>query len=143
MTYKSFISTVLAAALALSTLSAAPARAGSDTGKIVAGVAVGAILGAAIASNNNRQHRGGHVSRKHHDPYGGGHHRGYKGHGYKRTNLPGACRVHRGHRSGYSGRCLSGYNYSYSALPSACAVRIGGYHGTIYRDRCLNQYGYY
>lgn len=141
------------------------ARAGNDAGKVIAGIAVGAIIGAAIVSNNKKQHRNqGYVSRNQQPVYdrgydrsyrgdnGRGHNKGYRGNnnrgydnGYRqqRVNLPGACRVHSGHRSGYSGRCLSGYNYGHAALPSACAVRVGGHYGTIYRDGCLNQYGYY
>jgi hypothetical protein len=148
--------TLLAGALALASATApTEVRAGNDTGKIVAGLAVGAIIGAAIANNNKkRRHNDGYVSRRSHDTYGRAHNRGHhrshnrgykrhKGYGHRRVNLPGACRVHKGHRSGYSGRCLSGYNYSYAALPSACAIRVGGRHGTIYRDRCLNRYGYH
>ena len=150
--------TVMAGALALaSAATPTEVRAGSEARNIIAGLAVGAIVGAAIASQSNKKtkHRGGrHVSRGHHngyhagypDAYGGGQHRGHKnrrGYRDKHVNLPGACRVHKGHRSGYSGRCLSGYNYSHAAMPAACAVRVGGRHGTIYRDGCLNRHGYY
>lgn len=147
-----FTTIVMAGALAFaSALTPTQARAGNDTGKIVAGIAVGAIIGAALASNSKkRKDRGGHVSRRHHDAYGNGYHRGHKrgykrhkGHGQRHVNLPGACRVQKGHRAGYSGRCLGGYNYSHASLPSACAVRVGGHHGTIYRDRCLNRYGFH
>ncbi len=48
MTYKSFISTVVAAALAVTTLSAAPAKA-DNTAEIIAGVAALALIGVAIA----------------------------------------------------------------------------------------------
>lgn len=152
--------TFMAGAFALaSAVTPTEVRAGNDAGKVIAGIAVGAIIGAAIASNTKkRKHQGGHVSRGHQDVYGGGyervhsgghnrgHNKGYKGHdgyGQRSVNLPGACRIYNGHRSGYSGRCLGRYNYTYAALPSACAVRVGGHHGTIYRDRCLNQYGYH
>lgn len=156
-----FTMSLMAGALALaSTLTPTEVRAGNDAAKVIAGIAVGAIIGAAIVNNEKkRRHHGGHVSRGHHDGYGGhkaghyrGHDRGYDrhrghdrhhGYGHRRVNLPNACRVHKGHRSGYSGNCLGSYNYTYAALPAACAVRVGGYHGTIYRDRCLNQYGYY
>jgi len=142
--------TVMAGALALAS-AAAPTevRAGSEARNIIAGLAVGAIVGAAIASQSNKKtkHRGGHhVSRGHNDGYHDGYHRGHKnlgGYRHKRVNLPGACRVRNGHRSGYSGRCLRGYNYGRAAIPSTCAVRVGGRHGTIYRDRCLNRHGYY
>ena len=48
MTYKSFISTVLAAALAITTLSTAPAKA-DNTAEIIAGVAALALLGVVIS----------------------------------------------------------------------------------------------
>ena len=53
MTYKSFIASIMAAAIALTTFSAAPARAGDDAAKIIAGVAALAIIGAAIADSKN------------------------------------------------------------------------------------------
>lgn len=159
--FRKLTTILMAGALAFASATAPTgARAGNDAGKVIAGIAVGAIIGAAIASNNKNRHRNqGYVSRNQQPVYGRGYHRGYRGRDYRghgdrgyghdngyrqqRVNLPGACRVYRGNRAGYSGRCLSDYNYSYSAMPSACAVRIGGRHGTIYRDRCLNQYGYY
>ncbi|MGR3462169.1 MAG: hypothetical protein ACU0AX_09790 [Roseovarius sp.] len=147
--FTKFTAALMAGALALAS-AAAPTevRAGNDTGKIVAGLAIGAIIGAAIANDNKkRRYDDGYVSRQGYDAYGYSsnqdRHRGYnRGYGSRRVSLPGACRVYNGYRSGYSGRCLSGYNYGYDALPSACAVRVGGRHGTIYRDRCLNRYGY-
>ncbi|MET4101557.1 putative membrane protein [Roseovarius sp. MBR-78] len=136
--------TLMASAFALASVAApTQVRADNDAGKVIAGLAVGAIIGAAIASDNGRDRHGGGYRNSSYD----GHDRGYQGHDSygpeRRVNLPGACRVHSNYRSGYSGRCLNGYNYGYSALPSDCAVHIGGYHGTVYRDRCLNRYGYY
>ena len=48
MTYKSFISTVLAAALAITTLSSAPAKA-DNTAEIIAGAAALVLFGAVIS----------------------------------------------------------------------------------------------
>ncbi len=133
-------------ALALSTTMATPVRADDDAAKIIGGLIVGGLIGAAIANDSHNSKRSGHhVSRGHDRGPSRGHDTSYRydnGHA-KRVNLPGNCRVHSGHRSGYSGRCLNDYDYSYSALPSSCAVHVGGHHQTIYRDRCLNQYGYY
>lgn len=153
------ITTILTAAtLSLGTAFADPAlaRDRSDNANLLGGLIVGGLIGATIANdnNNNDRHDRGQVTRGHRDGYdvrtghGRGHDKGYghnkRGYGHnKRVNLPGACRVYNGHRSGYSGRCLRGYDYGHAALPSACAVRVGGHHRTIYRDRCLNQYGYY
>ena len=145
-----FTTMLTAAALALGTATATPVRADNDAAKIIGGLVVGGLIGAAIANDNNRN-RGHDVSRnRHHGQYGGpggGHSKGYAhDDGYRqgqRINLPGACRVYKGNRYGYSGRCLRGYNYRRASLPSACAVRVGGHHHTIYRGRCLKQYGYY
>ena len=147
--------TLMAGALALTSLTApTELRAGNDTGKIIGGLAIGAVLGAVIANEiKDRKDRRKHGARRQSDAYSATRHRSYgdrrrdhgrhDGYGQRRVKLPGACRVHRGHRSGYSGRCLRGYDYGRRAMPSACAVRVGGRHGTIYRDRCLNRYGYH
>jgi hypothetical protein len=141
-----------AGALAIGTGIATPASADNDAAEIFGALIAGGVIGALIANDSNKSRNRGHsVSRNYRDDgyrddsYRGGHSRGHdKGYRHgKRVNLPGACRVHSGHRSGYSGNCLRGYNYSHAALPSSCAVHVGGHHRTIYRDRCLNQYGYY
>ena len=65
MTYKGFITTLMAAAIALTGATAKPARA-DDTAKIIAGVAALAIIGTAIArSKKNDDHR---VTRHHYQP---------------------------------------------------------------------------
>lgn len=151
------IASLMAGALVLTTITVSPAMARdrSDNRNLIAGLAIGAIVGAAIASNS-RNRNGGNVSRGYVGdayPYGRGDDdgRGYvyaPGHGNayghgRRVDLPAACRVYNGNRSGYSGRCLDRSYRGHAALPAACAVHVGGHHHTIYRDRCLNQYGYY
>lgn len=153
---KKITSILTAAAFALGTATATPVRADNDAAKIIGGLVVGGLIGAAIANdNNNRGHDDRHVTRGYRDDHYVGQGRGYRrehNNGYrhdngyrndKRVNLPGACRVYKGHRSGYSGHCLREHAYGRASLPSACAVRVGGHHREIYRDRCLNQYGYY
>lgn len=55
MTHKHFIAAILAAAVSITALAPAQARAGNNTAEIVAGVAALAIIGAAISeSSNNR-----------------------------------------------------------------------------------------
>jgi hypothetical protein len=133
-----FTATLSAAALALGVATTTPAAASNEAGYLFGGLVLGGLVGAAIANDSHRSRGGHHVSRGSDyrgDSYRGGHDR--------RVNLPGQCRVHSSHRSGYSGNCLYRYDYDHAALPSACAIRVGGHHGTIYRDNCLNQYGYY
>lgn len=148
--------TMMIGVLALSLVATGPAAARdrSDNGNLIAGLAIGAIVGAVIASNtkSRRDNQSGYVSQgSFDDPYlpGWRNDRGYDRVGGNRyeyarpASLPAVCRVYAGNRSGYSGRCLSRKYRSYNALPSACAVRVGGQHRTIYREKCLNEYGYY
>lgn len=51
MTYKSFMTTLMAGVIAITGFAAAPAKA-DNTAEIIAGVATLAIIGAAIASSN-------------------------------------------------------------------------------------------
>lgn len=160
--FSKFTSVLLIGALALTTVTATPAlaRDKSDNRNLAVGLALGAIVGAAIASNSNKQKNSGgyrdddgrndyNNDRRHNQAYDDrSYDNGRGGYGNtnrraQRVNLPGACRVYAGNRAGYSGRCLNQRYGSYNALPSACAVRVGGHHQVIYRDNCLNQYGYY
>ena len=166
--HRKVIALIIGSAMAMTSLTAAPAKARdrSETVAIVAGVAALALASAALAKRNNldnrdRVARDRHEDVAHRDGFRGlardphrkrghdaqrrrirhGHDDGYRSN--RRVNLPNACRVHNGQRTGYSGRCLKRYDYGRAALPSACEVRVGGRHRTIYRDRCLNAYGYY
>lgn len=159
--HRTFIALITASAMALTSLDAAPAAA-RDRGKtapVVAGVALFALLAAAVAERKRHDQRDivaradtgyhdrvaprhqGHGSSRSHRRVRRRHEDGYRH--SRRVRLPGDCRVRKGRRFGYSGRCLNRYDYGREALPSACAVRVGGRHRTIYRDRCLNGYGYY
>jgi hypothetical protein len=158
--HRTFIALIVGSTMAMTSLTAAPveARDRGETATVAAGVAVLALVAAAIAKRKRQDqldvvardqgHHGRPEARYHdrgyqavHRPASRGHDAGYRQSG--RVQLPGACRVQNAQRAGYSGRCLQRYDYGHAALPSACAVRVGGNHRTIYRDRCLNGYGYY
>ena len=165
--FRKITTALIIGAVALTTATATPAlaRDRSDNRNLAVGIALGAIVGAAIASNSKQKNNDGYRDNGSYRDYDGRnystrdrrHDKAYNDHRYdngrggysknygkaQRVNLPGACRVYAGNRAGYSGRCLNQRYGSYTALPSACAVRVGGHHQVIYRDHCLNQYGFY
>ena len=57
MTHRTFISIILAAAIAVTGMTAAPARADNDAAKVIAGVAALAIIGAVIAEERKDRRR--------------------------------------------------------------------------------------
>ncbi|HKK85131.1 MAG TPA: hypothetical protein VJ942_06370 [Roseovarius sp.] len=162
--HRKFITLVVASAMAVTGLSAAPARADAeDAAKIIAGVAALAILGAAIAdAKDDKDHVARNRGHLRHDNrrHGRAHnwnnrHRGNK-HArplpqrVQRKLLPGACRIEARARNGqrlrgFGRHCLK-RNYGYAnSLPRACESRVRGRHGklrTVYRGRCLYRHGY-
>ena len=66
MPFRNFITSIMAAAVALTMLSS-PARADNDTAKIIAGAAALAIIGMAIADANYNDNY--YVSRHGYNPY--------------------------------------------------------------------------
>jgi len=96
------LATVTAAALAFAGASATPARAGSDTARIITGIGALAIIGAAIASSRNR----------HHDSVGRYRH-GYNAHGYRPYGYRShGYRSHRYQPYGYNSYSHRPYGYS-------------------------------
>ena len=156
MTHRTFISIILAAAIAVTGMTAAPARADNDAAKVIAGVAALAIIGAVIAEERKDRRRKAaarnHVS-KHQYNHGkryqdGGHRYRYQKRS-KRHALPVRCRrdgfTRRGEVYGYGRRCLLNNYSQFNALPHDCAVRARGYNGgqrVIYSGRCLRKHGY-
>lgn len=156
--YRKFIAAISAASLTISLFAgAAPARAdGDDLAKILAGIAVIAIIGKAIDDRNDRKH--GHVSRN------------SKGHGqvyapaprrhpqakprsvpqrFARYDLPGQCLVtlntgRNGQMRMFGKRCLRSNYQHFHALPQVCAQEIWTERGVRrgYSPRCLRQNGY-
>lgn len=139
--HRKFIALVLGTSIAITGFSAAPARADGDTARIFAGLALLAIIGAAIQDNNKRRHN---VTRQYTTqpprplPQG-----------VKRFNLPGHClgayNVNGGIRRLFGAKCLRNNYRHYGSLPYACQL---GYtdgrnrNRTGYEPTCLRERGY-
>lgn len=166
MKNRMFITSILALSLAITGISSTQARADAeDVAKIIAGVAAVAIIGAAIANRKDRRRE--HVTTRTYDPYWGGNQGGLnRGHGYQYQKphhkarpfpnrarnklLPRQCLIQvnsrdKGRVRGYSGPCLQNKYARFNRLPRQCATRIGN-HGkrrVIYKEQCLQRYGYF
>lgn len=167
--HRKFIALVVAAAIAITGFSAAPARADEDVAKFIAGAALLGILGAAI--NNARKddhaatrtynppHGHRHGGNKH---YGHNRHSGHKHYGHnrhqghakplpprvRRYDLPANCvryfpRYSRNYPLAGKG-CLDRNYGSAHALPRSCRVTFwnGKRHRTGFKPHCLKQHGY-
>lgn len=130
---KRAVATALAAALALTTATTAPARAGDEEIGAIAAASFFALIAAGIIASQNHRGSGGHHPRL--DP---------------KKALPAACHitVHRGPDRGtwYARRCLR-RNFTYAArLPAQCEdlVYVPRRSGNIraYDDQCLARFGY-
>lgn len=153
-----FITAILAAGALIATVSAAPARAGSDELKRAVGAAATLyLLGQAVESGrvevNHRQHGYQRQWNDHGKQRGNGRHKGWGNHknqGKKKWRpapLPRHClrKVGGRHKSWYglSSHCLN-RNYK-SALPRACRTRAW-YKGKVrpvYGIGCLQGRGYH
>lgn len=161
MTHRTFISLILASALAITGVSAAPARAGDDDiAKWIAGVAALAIIGAAIADNDRDKKQVVTRNRGYNYNKGHGHRHNYNhGHGHKhgyahkqnfhRYKLPVQCRrdvqTRKGYIRGFGRHCLLKNYGHFNSLPHQCAVKTRDYSGNrrvVYSGRCLGQHGY-
>jgi hypothetical protein len=155
--HRKFIALILSTAIAITGLSAAPARAGNDAAKLLAGLAALALIGAAIQSNKRNQYV---VSRnpaytppptyKTRPP-----HAAHPTYSTKptppkisRLDLPGQClrgkSVNGRQRALFGSRCLK-TSYAFNGtLPYAC--RLGYWDGSRnrvgYEPRCLRENGY-
>lgn len=145
--HRTFIAGVLALSVAITGLNAAPARADAeDIAKILAGVAVLGIIGAAI---NDRKHDRRDAQRE-------GHHGQPIPQPYprplppqvRRYDLPAQClttvRRHGDRQELLGAHCLR-HNYSHVRdLPQACYTEVYSRHDTArgYEPRCLRRYGY-
>ena len=145
--HRKFIAAVLAASVAITGFSAAPARADEDVAKFIAGMVALGLIGAAIndAKDDDRKKRKvvrDHSGYKHVSPVRP------KPHSVRRYDLPGHClrnaRLRGEHRRVLSKNCLQ-RNYHYTrSLPERCEViyeRKDRYREG-FRPRCLRRHGY-
>ncbi|MCR9113621.1 MAG: hypothetical protein NXH84_10120 [Rhodobacteraceae bacterium] len=151
MTHRTFIAAILAAALAVTGMTAGPARADSDDiAKWIAGAVALGLIGAAIADNNRDNDRA--VTRNSGRGFGNPDH-GYRKnrHAYQQDQrylLPKNCRARASTRSGevrgFERNCLLRNYAHFNSLPHECAVRARGEgrQWVIYQRRCLKQYGF-
>ncbi|MCM2563705.1 hypothetical protein M8756_16360 [Lutimaribacter sp. EGI FJ00015] len=150
-----FIATILVGALAVTGLTAVPARAdGEDIAKALAGIAALAIIAKTIENRNDRRHEA-EVSRqgtwpKHGHVTGPIRPRPLPDHVRKASLLPRECLVnvrsrHRDYRA-FSGRCLADHRITARNLPNACMVETRGrghrYNQIYFRESCLRDRGY-
>lgn len=137
-----FIAAVLATSIAVTSFSAAPARADSDdAAKIAFGLATLFILGKALSDDDkNTVHRHRHY-KPHPKP-----HKPYKTR--NRHHLPAKCHFVHNTRSGkvamVNRKCLiRHYNYN-ASLPQVCRTQANTPKGfrSGYNPRCLRNKGY-
>jgi hypothetical protein len=163
--HRKFIALILAAAVAVTSLSAAPAYAADkDLKRFILGVAALGIAAAAIENNRRGDdgRRNGHVSRQdiYHPPVVHAPQRGHGSHGghvaprplpdrARAAVLPSKCLLQvsdrRGIRNVYGARCLERSNVSVARLPDYCALTVIGQQGrarTVYDAGCLTDNGY-
>ncbi|WP_224825057.1 hypothetical protein [Cognatishimia sp. MH4019] len=144
---KGLIASVLAAALALTSLPTAPARADDELAKILAAGTVLFIIGKAIENENKSKKRTKQVHHHHYKPKAK-----KKKHVHQRPHqsarLPGYCltrvRTWEGPRKILSGRCLR-RNYDYvDSLPRKCRRQVETYEGVRrgWGPGCLRKQGY-
>lgn len=154
--HRRFIALVLAASVAVTGFSAAPARADEDFGKFLAGLAAIAIIGAAIENSRDDDVR---VIRKNTVRVTPGHHHNHKHNKHKHNNvrplphhvkkfdLPAQClRTFPGlGNKRILGRGCLGNNYRHvGSLPRACKIAVdrGQKRRVGYELLCLREHGY-
>ncbi|WP_226780156.1 hypothetical protein [Oceaniglobus trochenteri] len=133
------IATILSAALALSTLGAAPAQADNDNLKrLLGGVATVIILGATYDHFRDKRQREAEAERPDYRPRP------------EVKIVPSECLRRTETRHGteryFAKRCLQRKMRHANRLPAACEIRVGGGHKNRrdngYSPRCLHSYGW-
>lgn len=154
--HRKFITLIVAAAVAVTGLTA-PARAdGQDVARALAGVAALAIIGKIIHDSNKDDHVVTHQAQPNYNytrPRHETHIHNYNKQkpvrpNFSRYDLPRHClrdyRVNRQHVRLFGANCLR-KNYKYSgSLPYACQFQFNNRHGshTGYEPLCLRERGY-
>lgn len=155
--HRTFIALVLSASLGLTGLTATAARA-DDTAEWITGLAALAIIGLAIAENQNKPKsyyapRGGHAGdplyyapKPQYQPY----YHQPKTRTYNSKALPSGCRVTenlQGHKvRGLSRSCLKRHYADAKHLPQGCLIKLRDPYTNerrpFYEGRCLRDHGY-
>ena len=157
--HRKFIALVLSAAIAVTSLSAAPARA-DDTEKWIAGAAALAIIGIAIHEENKKKRKRHAQQQYYYNNHGQSYTHGHAGPTvYQQPKpqvyhnpklLPGKCKrigVLQGHQVRGLGRgCLKRHNINVQALPQQCKYKLydpkTNERRVIFGGRCLRDQGY-
>jgi hypothetical protein len=143
--HRKFIAFVLATSIAITGFSAAPARAGDDVAKLLAGLAVLGVLGVAI-SKERRKNRT--VSRNTVEPAPVHTQPRPLPPRIARYDLPGKCLRYfpafRDGRNLVGQKCLRNNYRHVNALPQQCRVTFwnGRRHKSAFKPRCLRRNGY-
>lgn len=153
--HRKFIATIVAAALAVTALGSAPARADDDVLRGLAAIAGIAIVGKVIHDRNKRKREQHTVTRQAHKaPVIHRNNRVYDlqprplPHRANRRLLPGNCLRSADTRQGrvryFGKRCLERSYKHVNRLPQYCAVRFHGEDRSRrgYEARCLRREGY-
>lgn len=162
---RKLIAAVLAASLAFTSFTAAPARAADEgeIGRFLLGAGALLIIGSAIA-NQNRRDRDVTVNRRYVEPtrryvaptrrYVEPNRRyidptrRYVAPRYDRKVVPAACirsnRWDNGPRRYFGSRCLQNNMPNYARLPGACQTTVWTNHGrrTVFAAECLRRHGW-
>ena len=153
--HRKFIATVMAAAIAVTTIGAAPAKAGAkELARFIVGVAALGVIAAAINDADRKENR---VARQDHAPVvvPPRHERPAR---LEPRPLPDRARVtvlpaqcvrqvsdRRGTRNVFMAGCLERNDVRMSRLPERCEMSVIGQRGherTAYDARCLSNNGY-
>ncbi len=139
---KKLIASVLAASIAITGMTAAPARAldNGELGRLIFGTGALIIIGSALANRNNNNNNGAVVTRR-----GGDADRPRRHH---RKIAPARCVRHshfnNGPRRFLGQRCLNRHMHNAHRLPSACKRKVYTNNGrrNVFGARCLRNHGW-